>query len=150
MAASALVVAIIAVTPLVRGAVERNSELHATFVQPTSGQAVHGETVPTQVTVENLGNDEDVWLVLRAGEQGRWYPIVRIQPDGSGAWMASDGEVVLGTTGTYQLLLYGVRPPEAGAMQEYVESAEANGHPGLTSLPVGVRLLDAVDIRRTA
>ncbi|MGY1699003.1 hypothetical protein [Geodermatophilus sp. SYSU D00766] len=118
---------------------------------PVDEQRVTGELKVIEGDSEDLGDDRDVWLVVRPVATTRYWPtqILTIQDDGS--WSAVSDYVDLAEIGEYKLLVYYADSEASAFLQAYVdENVDVAEPPGIPSMPSGAELLHSVTVSRTS
>lgn len=103
-----------------------------------------------EVSYENKDDDADVWLVLRTGIEGKWYPLRRVLPSEGdlNTGVSEPLDVFLATTGPYQLSVYYTTPSQGLAFQEYLAQPAAD-QTGMFGIPEGIVELETVSFERS-
>jgi len=101
------------------------------------------DSVPTSFdlsgTSANIPMDQDVWVIVRATTEGRWYPTARVTGD---HWMTQELAIRM-ATGKQELYLYMVSIAQERPLVDYVQALrigrtqQVENDNGLSALPVG-------------
>ncbi|WP_147268207.1 hypothetical protein [Spongiactinospora rosea] len=115
---------------------------------------VRKEALFVEGKAQDIPAGSEVWLVIRAGSEGRWYPVMatRVGPDGS--WRSDDDasdprNVRLATNGPYYIQIYHADMNAIAEFQQYKAKTITSGiYPGMDKPPGSATLLDQKLIRR--
>ncbi|MFI0421809.1 hypothetical protein [Spongiactinospora sp. 9N601] len=133
-----------------------------------------GRSVPPSGTITNIADElkvreealfvegkagdipvgSEVWLVIRAGLERRWYPVMMTRPGPDGSWRSDDDasdpqNVRLVTNGPYYIQIYCANMSAIAEFQQYKAKAiKSNKYPGMDKLPRGAKLLDEKRVHR--
>jgi hypothetical protein len=135
IAVLALVAAFIALVPYVQHGVDWLRRSSATFTPPTdcSTFSISHNQGATGVA-RNIPINSDLWLALRAGAEGRWYPVAWI-PSRNGPWTVPP-QYVTPALGRQELALIIVPVTDDAQFIDYVKLKHQTGaDPGISSLP---------------
>jgi hypothetical protein len=106
-----------------------------------------GSTQPSNLgatgTATNIPRDDDLWLVIRSGIEGRWYPVSRIVPQDNGVWKIPR-DVIQPAKGFQEIEVIMLSDSDEAQFIDYVKQRMATGADlGLSSIP-SVHMLEAV------
>jgi hypothetical protein len=131
-----------AVTPYVSDVVKHFTGPRATIIMPVDG-STHPRSFGATGTAANIPRDDDLWLVIRSGIEGRWYPVSRIVPQANGAWTIPRG-VIQPATGFQEIEVIMLSDSDEAQFIDYVnQRMKTSADPGLSSIP-SVYSLEAV------
>jgi hypothetical protein len=84
-------------------------------------------------TASHIPESDDLWLVVRSGIEGRWYPDARLAPE-DGAWRLQPRELCP-ASGPQELEVWLVPQTADGELIAYRKALDAGQAPGLNSMP---------------
>lgn len=126
----------VAVVPLCVKLVNKLNRAEAGFSLPLPGK-VATRAFPAHGSASNIPASSDLWIVLRSGVEGRWYPVERLNVT-HGQWHVDAG-TICPTAGLQELWLVLVSDTDSGQLLDYVRkynTPPAAPHPpGVSSLP---------------
>jgi hypothetical protein len=99
---------------------------------------VHGEW-------NNITPAEDMWLMVRSGNEGRWYPVERLQKDANGKW-ATTGKAIQPAIGLQEIEILQVPVTADGTLIDYIKNLQKRGDPGLNSPPLEAKWIVTLDV----
>jgi hypothetical protein len=141
-AAIAVIALGIAATPSVSDVVKHFTGPRATIAMPAEGSTQPGNLGATG-TATNIPRDDDLWLVIRSGIEGRWYPVSRIVPQANGVWTIPR-DVIQPAKGFQEIEVIMLSDSDEAQFIDYVNQRISTGaDPGLSSIP-SVYSLEAV------
>jgi hypothetical protein len=123
---------------------------HATITWPTNNEKITDNTIGVRGTAKNVPNDSDLWLFLRSGVEGRWYPIKRLRVT-NGKWFIGR-KWICPVVGVQELIVYLIPDSEEGQLFAYQNSGAETQGVGLNSIPpyATVEATAYVEIPRSA
>ena len=113
-------------------------------------QAAIFETIRVYGSSQNIPGDQDLWIVLRPTDDGRFYPIGRATIGEDGAWTLP-GTVCLPRPGTYGVFAYltvGRSAIELAAWVGNEAKKTRDQVQGMPSLPPELMLLASQSVNR--
>jgi hypothetical protein len=124
----------IASLPYLSDAVEHFTGPRAAITTPADGSTPPSDFGAT-ITAANIPRDDDLWLVIRSGIEGRWYPVRRIVPPANGVWTIPRG-VIRPAKGLQEIEVMMLSDSDEAQFIDYVNRREATGNdPGLSTIP---------------
>lgn len=120
-------------------------------VTAADGGAGLGHKVIVSGGASHPRRDEQLWVVVKPGD-GNYEPIETIRNKRDGSWRM---ELSLGLESSeeignsFDILIWRCRGEACRAIEEYVNSAEARGYPGLDTLPPEIVPVASTVVTRT-
>jgi hypothetical protein len=105
----------------------------ASIIQPVDNARVPDNTFGAHGSADNIPPDYDLWLILRSGVEGRWYPVQLLHVV-KGIWQVGE-EQMCPTPGLQELIIYMVPDSEEGQLFAYQRSAASKSGQGIDSIP---------------
>ncbi len=137
-----IIALLVASLPYLSDVVKHFTGPRAAITMPADGSTQPSNFGAT-ITAANIPHDHDLWLVIRSGIEGRWYPIRRIVPPASGVSTIPRG-VIRPAKGFQEIEVMMLSDSDEGQFIDYVNRREATGiDPGLSTIP-SVYSLEAV------
>jgi hypothetical protein len=131
IAVSAVIAALIALAPWAKNVYDWVQRPRAAISSPFNGEHVRTNTFGVAGTAANVPADADLWLVVRSGVEGRWYPIGRFLVT-NGKWTSGVHDLCPGPHDIEVFLV-----PDNGGAQffTYVGSKAQHQGVGIDSIP---------------
>lgn len=135
IAVLALMAAIIALAPYVQHGIAWLRRPSATITTPTNGSIFYtNHKRGAGGIARHIPLNSDLWLVLRSGVEGRWYPVARISIH-NGPWTVQS-KFITPAVGPQELALILVPITDDAQFIDYVDRKYQTGaDPGISSLP---------------
>jgi hypothetical protein len=93
---------------------------------------------------KHVSNSEDLWLIVRSGIEGRWYPVCRLQKLSGHAWKTTDN-AIQPALGWQQIYVFEIPETADAVLIDYVNHEIKPGN-GLSGLPSEARRLASEDL----
>jgi hypothetical protein len=132
-ATAAFAALITAATPIGLGLWHRWESPDAAIVSPANGAKVANNTFAVSGTAEHIPQGDDLWLIVRAGDQGQWYPAAHIVVDGS-RWRVGKDLVCPGS-GIQDLVVFLIPAIDDQQLFSYMSGSEQSRSEPVLSLP---------------
>jgi hypothetical protein len=108
--------------------------------EPAPGSIQPNNMFSADGTASNIPSGDDLWLVVRSGVGGRWYPAARVAPI-NGQWLVGGG-IVRPAAGPQILELILLPDSSEATFVNYVSALRLHDlNPGLRQLPSGYKVL---------
>lgn len=105
---------------------------------PSDGMRMANNTFNAHGTEERIPSSSDLWLVVRSGVEGRWYPVTRLSVS-SGQWSIGD-DVICPGSGLQDIQIYLVPDTGEEELFAYVRGSKSRQSLGMDSMPPGAVL----------
>ena len=140
---AALVALVVAVQPYAHAAWNHFAGPQATITAPADGSTEQNQDFGASGTAKHISRDDDLWLVIRSGIEGRWYPVTRIIPGSDGGWVVPR-QVIQPAKGRQEIQVIRLSISDEAQFIDYVNRRASNrSDPGLSTIP-SVHKLEAV------
>jgi hypothetical protein len=106
----------------------------ASITWPVDNSKMTNNTFGAYGTAENIPADADLWLIVRSGIEGRWYPIQRLRIV-NGSWHVGK-KWICPAPGPQELVIYLVPDSEEGQLYAYQTSGAQLKGLGINSIPL--------------
>ncbi len=110
----------------------------AAIIAPVSGVRVLNNTFGANGTARNIPADSELWLVVKSGVEGRWYPWGPLSVSG-GRWAVPPDRICPGY-GPQYLQVFKVTDTETGDLFAFIRGSQSLQRQGINSLPPGAVL----------
>jgi hypothetical protein len=105
---------------------------------PSDGMQAANNTFGAHGTAQDIPPSSDLWLVVRSGVEGRWYPVTHLTVSG-GRWsIGRDG--ICPASGLQDIQIYLVPDTDEGGLFGYVRASKSQQALGMNSMPPGAVL----------
>ena len=105
----------------------------ASIIQPVNNARVPDNTFGARGSAENIPSDSDLWLIIRSGIEGRWYPVELLHVV-NGMWQVGENQMCP-ASGLQELIIYLVPDSDEGQLFAYKRSAAGKNSTGINSVP---------------
>jgi hypothetical protein len=112
----------------------RFSRPQVTIQYPSAGMHMPNNTFGARGTEQHIPLSSDLWLVVRSGVEGRWYPVINLTIS-NGKW-SINSDWICPASGLQDIQVYLVPNTDEEALFNYVKG----GKHGISSLPPGAVL----------
>ncbi len=129
----AVVALLIALAPYLEHFVSYLERPGAAISSPVDGEHVANNTFGVTGTAANIPADDDLWLVIRSGIQGRWYPVKRLLVT-DGRWAVRRG-TICPQPGPHDIEVFLVPDNGGGQFFSYLGSTAQSEGQGIDSIP---------------
>lgn len=109
------------------------SRPRVTIESPSNGMNMPNNTFGAWGTAQHVPPTSDLWLVVRSGVEGRWYPIYNLSADG-GKWAIRNDRICPGS-GLQDIQIYLVPNMDEGELFSYIKGDSAQQGLGINSMP---------------
>jgi hypothetical protein len=106
----------------------------ATISAPVNGSTFHiNHNQGVTGDVHHIPSDSDLWLAIRSGVEGRWYPISQIR-ERDGSWRVQPS-FIAPAVGSQEFVLILVPVTDDAQFIDYFNRKNRTDDPGISSLP---------------
>ena len=142
IAAGALLVAAFAVAfPLVREAWDNSQKPSVTIDAPSPRKTIKSP-FGANGTWSHVSASDDLWLIVRSGIEGRWYPVGRLPKLPDHTWKTA-GNAIQPALGAQQIEIFRVPETADATLINYING---RADPGLSGLPAEAERLAGEDL----
>lgn len=110
----------------------------ATITSPSPDEVMPNNTFGAAGTARNIPQGSDLWIVVRSGDEGRWYPDGRIIVRGN-KWTYARWQLCTGY-GVQYLQVFLVTFSAEKDLFSFIRSSARQQEKGVNSMPPGARL----------
>jgi hypothetical protein len=115
----------------------------ASISWPNEQAKIPNNAFGAQGTAHHIPTDSDLWLIVRSGIEGRWYPDERLTVT-DGSWQVPKN-MICPASGPQELVIYLVPDSAEGSLFAYKRSAAQKGL-GMNSVPIGSTVMALVTV----
>jgi hypothetical protein len=128
-----IVAFVVLVLPYLQHWVSSQWRPQASILSPANNARIADNTFGANGSAKYIPDNSDLWLIVRSGIQGRWYPIQRLRVV-NGSWQVGRKRICP-TPGPQQLELFLVPDSEDEQLFNYQSSSVQLHSEGITSVP---------------
>lgn len=104
-----------------------------TIISPPNGARLPDNTFGASGTAKNIPTADSLWLVIKAPNYYRWYPVIRIKTAGD-TWVVGPNRICP-AGGRQNIRVFLVPNSAAGQLSAYVTHRSSQHDPGIRSMP---------------
>lgn len=136
----ALIALVVSVIPYAERALSRFEQPRVSINLPHNGSKNVKRSVGAAGTASKIPSASDLWLVVRSGIEGRWYPAARLTTKRNGKWSVPAHYLCPGP-GPQDFEVWLVPDVGEGQLLAYMnESRAPQNPPGVNSMPPSAKL----------
>jgi hypothetical protein len=118
----------------VQSAVRHFTRPRASIIFPQDGARLPDNTFGAWGTSGNIPASSDLWLVIRSGIEGRYYPAINLTLASNGTWGIQSNRMCP-ATGLQDVQVYLVPNTDENDLFAYIRSSAAKTGTGINSMP---------------
>jgi hypothetical protein len=141
-----VLVAILGLTiPLVWHLYTSSQQPRVSVKWPNDDVNMTDNTFGSYGTAAHIPAGSDLWLIVRSGGDGRWYPTKRPLQVHNGSWQIRRG-TICPAAGSQELVIYMIPEAEEGSLFAYINSKAGWNELGMNSVPVDSKVMASATV----